>query len=315
MLFVYIVRRFINMIPVLIGLSLIVFLMIRVIPGDATSVILEESPTASRKDELREELGLDDPVPVQYLRWIGGVVVGDLGTSFWTNRPVIDSIKRTLPVTVELALFASIVAAVVALPIGVLAAVKQDTIWDYLCRSISIAALSVPNFYLGTLVIVLPAIFFSWVPPVTYRPIWEDPVTNLQQFWLPSLVIGASASAALMRMTRSTLLEVLRQDYIRTARAKGLTNSTVIRGHALKNAMIPVVTLFGALVAGLLTGTVITETIFNLPGLGRLTIDAIAQRDYPQIQANVLLFGVIYVITNLVVDVSYAFLNPRIRFD
>lgn len=312
---IYIARRMLNMIPVLFGLSLIVFLMIRVIPGDATSVILEESPTASRKDELREELGLDKPVWVQYARWVSGVAVGDLGTSFWTNRPVTDSIKRTLPVTVELAVFAAVAAAIVALPIGVLAAVKQDTIWDYIGRSISIAALSIPNFYLGTLVVVLPSIYFGWVPPVVYRPIWEDPIANLQQFWLPALVIGASASAAMMRMTRSALLEVLRQDYIRTARAKGLTSSVIVRRHALKNAMIPVVTLFGALVGGLLTGTVITETIFNLPGLGNLTIDAISQRDYPQIQANVLLFGMIYVITNLLVDLSYGFLNPRIRFD
>ena len=180
--------------------------------------------------------------------------------------------------------------------------------------TISIAALSVPNFYLGTLVIVIPAVLWKWVPPVTYRPIWEDPLTNLQQFWLPALVIGASASATLMRMTRSAMLEVMRQDYIRTALAKGLTHRTVVLRHALKNSLIPVVTVFGALVAGLLTGTVITESIFNLPGMGRLTIDAIAQRDYPQIQANVLLFGLIYTLANLAVDLSYVVLNPRIRY-
>lgn len=311
---IYVIRRLLNIIPTLIGLSLIVFLMMRVIPGDATVLILEESPTAVRKDELRAELGLDKPVYEQYAIWISGVVQGDLGTSFWTNRPVLDSIKRTLPVTIELAVFASLVALIVALPIGILSAVKQDTMWDYLARSVSIAALSVPNFYLGTLVIIIPAVLWKWVPPVTYRPIWEDPATNLQQFWLPSLVIGASASATLMRMTRSAMLEVMRQDYIRTALAKGLTNRTVVLRHALKNSLIPVVTIFGALVAGLLTGTVITESIFNLPGLGRLTIDAIAQRDYPQIQANVLLFGLIYTLANLSVDLSYVFLNPRIRY-
>ncbi len=312
---VYVARRLMNMIPVLVGLSLIVFLLIRVIPGDATDAILEESPTAVRKDELRAQLGLDRPLPVQYGLWVRGIATGDFGTSFWTNRPVRDSIVRTLPVTVELAVLASLVAALVALPIGVLGALKQDTMWDYIGRSIGIAALSVPNLFLGTLVIVLPAIYFGWVPPVTYRPIWEEPLRNLEQFWLPSLVIGASTSAALMRMMRSTLLEVLRQDYIRTARAKGLHEATVVRRHAVKNCLIPVITMYGGLVAGLLTGTVITETIFNLPGLGNLTIDAISQRDYPQIQANVLLFGVIYVIANLLVDVSYAFLNPRIRFD
>ncbi len=311
---IYVLRRLLNIIPTLIGLSLIVFLMMRVIPGDATVLILEESPTATRKDELREELGLDKPLYEQYTIWITGVVRGDLGTSFWTNRPVLDGIKRTLPVTVELAVFASLVALVFALPIGILSAVKQDTMWDYIARSVSIAALSVPNFYLGTLVIVIPAVLWKWVPPVTYTPIWEDPSANLQQFWLPSLVIGASASATLMRMTRSAMLEVMRQDYIRTALAKGLTNRVVVLRHALKNSMIPVVTVFGALVAGLLTGTVITESIFNLPGLGRLTIDAIAQRDYPQIQANVLLFGLIYTLANLAVDISYVFLNPRIRY-
>ena len=311
---IYVIRRLLNIIPTLLGLSLIVFLMMRVIPGDATVLILEESPTAVRKDELREELGLDKPLYEQYTIWITGVVQGDLGTSFWTNRPVLDSIKRTLPVTIELAIFASFVALIVALPIGILSAVKQDTMWDYAARSLSIAALSVPNFYLGTLVIIIPAVLWKWVPPVAYRPIWEDPATNLQQFWLPSLVIGASASATLMRMTRSAMLEVMRQDYIRTALAKGLTQRTVVLRHALKNSLIPVVTIFGALVAGLLTGTVITESIFNLPGLGRLTIDAIAQRDYPQIQANVLLFGLIYTLANLSVDLSYVFLNPRIRY-
>ena len=311
---VYVFRRLLNIFPTLIGLSLIVFLMMRVIPGDATALILEESPTAVRKDELRAELGLDKPLWEQYTLWITGVARGDLGTSFWTNRPVTEGIQRTLPVTVELAAIASMVALVVALPFGILSAVKQDTIWDYICRSISIAALSVPNFYLGTLVIVIPAVLWKWVPPVTYRPIWEDPLTNLQQFWLPALVIGASASATLMRMTRSAMLEVMRQDYIRTALAKGLTHRTVVLRHALKNSLIPVVTVFGALVAGLLTGTVITESIFNLPGMGRLTIDAIAQRDYPQIQANVLLFGLIYTLANLAVDLSYVVLNPRIRY-
>lgn len=314
-MFVFIVRRLVNMIPTLVGLSLIVFFMMRVVPGDATDLILEESPTAVRKDELRAELGLDRPLHEQYLIWMGGVVQGDFGRSFWTNKPVIDAIKQTAPVSIELTIFASAFAFAFAVPLGVLSAVKQNTIWDYLGRSISIAALSIPNFYLGTLVVVLPAVFWGWVPPVSYRHIWDEPIQNLQQFWLPSLVIGASASASLMRMTRSALLEVLRQDYIRTAHSKGLAFGVIVRKHALKNAMVPVITIFGALVAGLLTGTVITETIFNLPGFGRLTINAISQRDYPQIQANVLLFGVVYVLTNLAVDVSYAFLNPRIRYD
>ena len=310
----YLIRRLVNMVPVLLGLTLAVFLMMRVIPGDAASVMLEESPTAQAKDELRRELGLDRPLTVQYLTWVGGVVRGDFGTSFWTNEPVLNEILRTAPVTVELALLASAVAVLVALPIGILSAVKQDTFWDYLGRSLSITALSIPNFWLGTLAVVLPAIWFQWVPPVTYHPFWEDPAANLSQFWMPALVVGASASAALMRMTRSALLEVLRQDYIRTARAKGLASTGIVLGHALKNALIPVVTLFGALLGGLLSGAVITETIFNLPGFGSLTIDAIGKRDYPQIQGNVLLFGVVYTVINLAVDLSYGLFNPRIRY-
>lgn len=310
----YVLRRILNMAPVLVGLSIVVFLVMRVIPGDAAAAMLAESPTAKAKDDLREQLGLNRPLHVQYFTWIGGVVRGDFGTSFWTNRPVTEEIRRTAPVTFELALFASLVAAGIALPVGILSAVKQDTIWDYLGRTLSITALSVPNFWLGTLAVVLPAIWFGWVPPVTYRPFWDDPLQNLQQFWLPSLVIGASASAAMMRMTRSAMLEVLRQDYIRTAVAKGLAGRKVVLRHALKNALIPVLTLFGALVGGLLTGAVITETIFNLPGFGSLTVSSISQRDYPQIQGNVLVFGLIYTVINLLVDLSYALLNPRIRY-
>lgn len=311
----YIIRRLLNMVPVLVGLTLTVFLIMRVIPGDVASLMLEESPTAQRKDELRADLGLDRPLHEQYLAWVGNALRGDLGTSFWTNRPVLGEIRRTAPVTVELAILASTLAAVIALPIGILSAVKQDTIWDYLGRSVSIAALSIPNFWLGTLAVVLPAIWFKWVPPVSYRPLWEDPLANLSQFWLPAIVVGASASATMMRMTRSALLEVLRQDYIRTAQAKGLRGGNIVLRHALKNGLIPVITLYGALVGGLLSGAVITETIFNLPGFGSLTIDAIGQRDYPQIQANVLLFGVIYTVINLLVDLSYGLFNPRIRYE
>lgn len=311
----YLLRRLINTVPVLVGLTLAVFLIMRVIPGDAASLMLEESPTAQHKEELRHQLGIDRPLRSQYLNWMGNALRGDFGTSFWTNRPVLGEIRRTAPITVELALLASTVALLIALPVGILSAVKQDTIWDYLGRTLSITALSIPTFWLGTLAVVLPAIWFKWVPPVTYRPIWQDPLANLRQFWLPALVVGASASAAMMRMTRSAMLEVLRQDYIRTARAKGLRGGNVILRHALKNALIPVVTLYGALVGGLLAGAVITETIFNLPGFGSLTIDAIAQRDYPQIQANVLLFGISYTVINLLVDLSYGLFNPRIRYE
>ncbi len=310
----YVVRRLVQAVPVLIGLTLAVFLVMRVIPGDAATVMLQENPTVQHRAELRKQLGLDRSLPQQYLLWVGGLVTGDLGTSFWTNGPVSQEIRRTAPVTIELALLASTIAVVVAVPIGIVSAVKQDSIWDYLGRSLSIGALSVPSFWLGTLAIVLPAIWFNWAPPVVYRPIWEAPLHNLGQFWIPALVIGVSTSGTLMRMTRSSLLEVLRQDYVRTARAKGLPGRLVVSRHMLRNAMIPVITLFGALIGALLTGAVITETIFNLPGFGSLTIDAITKRDYPQIQANVLMFGVVYVLVNLCIDLSYAVLDPRIRY-
>ena len=306
-------RRLAQMVPTLWGLTLAVFLVMRVIPGDAAVAMLEDSPTAAQKDAIRAELGLDKSLPEQYLTWVGGLLRGDLGTSFWTNSSVTSEISRAAPVTIELALFASSAAILIGLPIGILSAIKQNTAWDYAGRSISILALSIPNFWLGTLAILLPALYLGWVPPSTYIPLWEDPLHNLNQFWLPTLVAGLSASGALTRMTRSAMLEVLREDYIRTARAKGLSPFVVVRSHALKNAMIPVVTMFGTLLAGMLTGSVITETIFNLPGFGRLTINAISQRDYPLIQSTVLLFGVVYVMINLVVDLSYAFLNPRIR--
>ncbi len=310
----YVMRRLLNMVPVLIGLTIAVFLVMRVIPGDAASVMLDESPTAQAKEELRQKLGLDRPLHEQYFSWVSGAVRGDFGTSFWTNRPVLEEIRRTAPVTIELGLLASIIAVAVAVPIGILSAVKQDTIWDYLGRSLSITALSVPNFWLGTLAVVLPAIWFSWVPPVTYRPIWEAPGENLGQFWLPALVIGASSSAALMRMTRSSLLEVLRQDYIRTAWAKGLKERAVIYRHALKGAMIPVITIVGLQLSVLLGGSVIAEQIFSLPGMGRSMLGAISKRDYPLVQSYVLIFSMIYLLMNLVIDLMYGYLDPRIRY-
>jgi len=310
----YIIRRIVLMVPVLLGLSLAIFLIMRVIPGDAASALLADSPTASHKDKLRTELGLNRPLYQQYAFWISGIPRGDFGTSFWTNSPVINDIGRAAPVTAELTLLASALALVLSLPVGILSAVRRNTIWDYLGRSASILGLSIPHFWLGTLVLVLPAVWWHWTPPATYHPIWNAPLSNLGQMWLPAIVIGLSAAAAMMRMVRSTMLEVLRQDYVRTARAKGLTSRNVILGHALKNAMIPVVTMYGTIVGTLLTGAIVTETIFNLPGFGTLTVNAIGQRDYPLIQSCVLIFGVVYVVANLLVDLSYTVLNPRIRY-
>jgi peptide/nickel transport system permease protein len=313
-MFQYVAKRLLAMVPVLLGLTIVIFLIMRVIPGDAATVMLAESPTAQQKDELRRALGLDESLQVQYLKWLGGLARGDLGTSFWTNEPVSREIAKAAPVTLELSILSAILAAVVGVPMGVISAAKVGSPWDYATRSISIVGLSVPHFWLGTLALVLPAIWFGWTPPTQYRPIWEAPLYNLEQLWLPVLIIGFSASATLMRMTRSAMLEVLRQDYVRTARAKGLGALTVLMRHGLRNALIPVVTLFGTLFAGLLTGSVITETIFNLPGFGALIIASIGQRDYPLIQGCVLMFGILYSAINLLVDLSYAGLNPRIRY-
>lgn len=302
------------MVPVLLGLSLAIFLLMRVIPGDATAALLADSPTASQKGKLRDQLGLNRPLYQQYGIWISGIPRGDFGTSFWTNSPVINDIGRAAPVTIELTVLASALALVLSLPVGILSAVRRNSVWDYLGRSISIMGLSIPHFWLGTLVLVLPAVWWHWAPPATYHPIWTAPLSNLEQLWLPAIVIGLSASAAMMRMVRSTMLEVLRQDYVRTARAKGLTPRNVIVVHALKNAMIPVVTMYGTIIGTLLTGAIVTETIFNLPGFGTLTVNAISQRDYPLIQSCVLIFGIIYTVSNLVVDLSYTVLNPRIRY-
>lgn len=310
----YILKRLVAMVPVLFGLTVVIFVMMRVIPGDVATVMLAESPTARQKDELRTALGLDEPLHRQYLTWVGNALQGDLGTSFWTNRPVIAEIAKAAPVTVELTILAALMAVVVGVPIGIVSAAFQRTLWDYLGRTVGILGLSIPNFWLGTLVLLLPAIWFGWTPPAEYRPIWRDPAWNLTQLALPAAVIGFSSAATLMRMTRSAMLEVLRQDYIRTAHAKGLGARTVIVRHGLRNALIPVVTLFGTLLAGLLTGAVVTETIFNLPGFGALIIAAIGQRDYPLIQGCVLMFGVIYSVVNLLVDLSYALLNPRVRY-
>ncbi len=311
----FVIKRLLMMVPVLIGLTIAVFIVTRIIPGDVASVMLEDSiASPEQRAAIMDDLGLADPLYVQYIKWAGGVMQGDLGTSFWTKRPVLQELTKAAPITFELAIGGATLALLIGLPIGIVSAVRERTWLDYLGRSISILGLSIPNFWLGTLVLIFPALWFGWVPPTQYKPIWEAPLHNLEQFWLPSLVIGASASASLMRMTRSAMLEVLRQDYVRTARAKGLPERTVILSHALRNALVPVVTLFGFLTAGLLTGALVTESIFNLPGFGSLILRAIGQRDYPLIQGSVLIFGVIYTVVNILVDISYAMLNPRIRY-
>jgi peptide/nickel transport system permease protein len=312
----YIIRRLLLAIPVLLLVSLIVFGLMRVMPGDALTALMAESGNVSERElqKLRKDLGLDLPYYEQYLIWLWQMVSLNPGYSIFTSEPIPVALKKSIPVTIELALLAMILGLVIAIPLGVLSATRQDKPSDYVGRLVAISGLSLPDFWLGTLVITFAAIWFSWIPPLGYASVWESPWTNLQQFLLPAAVLGFRLSAATMRMTRSTLLEVLREDYVRTAWAKGLGERVIIYKHALKNALIPVVTVVGGQLGTLLAGTVIVETIFALPGMGRLTVEAILYRDYPIVQTNVMLVAGTLVTLNLLVDLTYAWLDPRIHY-
>jgi len=311
----YAIRRLALLLPVLVAVSLAVFFLMRVVPGDVTSFILADS-SSNKADaqKLRHDLGLERSLPEQYVRWIGGVVRGDLGRSLFTHRSVGGELQRAAPVSLEIALLAIVLSVLIAVPAGILSAVRQDGPLDYVARLISVGALSIPAFWLGTLLLVMPSIWFHWTPPTPFTPFTSHPSRNLIQVILPAIALGLPASGVTMRMVRAQMLEVLRQDYVRTARAKGLAGRVVVWRHALKNTMIPVVTIIGNQLGFLIGGTVITETIFSLPGVGRLTLDAISKRDYPQIQANILFIAIVFVLLNLVVDLSYSWFDPRIRY-
>jgi peptide/nickel transport system permease protein len=312
----YIIRRLLGAVVVLLLMSVVVFRLVHWLPGDALLVKLGESGRLP-PDQLaaaRAEMGLDRPLVVQYTSWLAGVARGDLGRSLIWDQSVADRIRDGLPITLELAVLASVVALLVAVPVGVLSAVKQDQPIDYVARVLAIAGLAVPGFWLATVALLYLTIWFEWTPPLRYTPLWEDPRTNLQTFILPALILGLGLGASLTRMTRSTVLEVLRNDYVRTARSKGLAERLVIGRHVLKNSLIPVVTIFGLQFTGLIGGSVIMESLFSLPGVGGVTLQAVQQRDYTQIQGNVLFLGGIAVLMNILVDVSYAWLDPRIRY-
>jgi peptide/nickel transport system permease protein len=310
----YIVKRLFIAIPSLLIASVVVFALPRLIPGDAVQLMLEEKAYAKDIEELRAKLGLNRPLHVQYVEWAGRAVRGDLGESLWTKRPVLEEIGHRLPITLELALIALAISLLIALPVGIIAAVRQDSLGDLVARSVAILGLSVPGFWLATLVIVLPAIWWNWRPSADFTPFTTDPVANLRHMWLPALVLGIAAAAALMRLTRGMLLEVLRQDYVRTAWSKGLAERAIVFKHALRNGIIPVVTLLGTQLPQIIGGTVVIETIFGLPGMSRFLFDAINQRDYPVIQGVNLIVVSTVVMVNLAVDALYAVLDPRIRY-
>ncbi|MBK8763792.1 MAG: ABC transporter permease [Burkholderiaceae bacterium] len=313
----YIARRLMALIPTLLFASIIVFVTVRLIPGDIIDMMLSQNDVSAGKmdrEALVRALGLDKPIWSQYLSWVGRIVFhGDLGNSLWQTTPVTEQLAARLPVTFELGLLAVLIGLSIALPIGVYSAIRQDTAGDYIARSFSILMLAIPSFWLGTMVLVIPSIFWGWSPEVSYVPFFDDPVGNVKQMLLPAVVLGTALSAITMRMTRTMMLEVLRQDYIRTAMAKGLPERLVVVRHALRNALIPVVTLIGLQAPIVIGGTVILEQIFGIPGMGLLLLDAVNQRDYPIITGVFLVVGVAVMLINLLVDLSYGLLDPRVR--
>jgi peptide/nickel transport system permease protein len=313
----YVIRRILALIPTLIFASFIVFLTVRLIPGNVIDLMLSQNDVSASKQtrqQLEAVLGLDTPIYVQYFKWVGALIFkGSLGNSLWTNTPVMEDILYRLPVTFELGLMALIIALIVGIPIGVYAALRQETIGDYLLRTASILALAIPLFWSGTLVMVFPAIWWGWSPSVRFITFSQDPWGHLVQLLIPALILGKGFSAVIMRFTRTLMLEVLRQDYIRTARAKGLSVRTIVMRHALRNALIPVVTLIGLYAPLLFSGAVIVEQIFVIPGMGLLLLEAVSSRDYPTIIGVFLVLGVAVMFINLLVDLSYGWLDPKVR--
>jgi peptide/nickel transport system permease protein len=311
----YILRRLLLTIPALVGVSLIISGMIRLLPGDAVDIMLQDySGYAKDAEDLREKLGLNRPFYVQYITWFGGIFKGDLGKSLADQTPVTTELANRLPVTFELGLMGLVIGLLIAIPLGVFSAVRQDTVPDYLARSLAIAMLAIPGFWIGTLAITLPSLWFKWTPPLRYTRLSDDVGKNLTQMIIPAIILGIGLSGSMMRLTRAQMLEVLRQEYVRTARAKGLDEWRVVFRHALRNAVIPVVTLLGLQMGVLIGGTVVLERVFNLPGMGRYLLESLNSRDYPVVQAIVLIFAALIIFSNLLVDLLYAWLDPRIRY-
>ncbi|HSE03544.1 MAG TPA: ABC transporter permease [Methylomirabilota bacterium] len=311
----YVLRRILLALPTLFLVSVIVFAMMRLMPGDVVTRMVEGHAYAPTLDALRKELGLDRPAYVQYGDWIGGIVLrGDFGSSYWTRQPILDEFVSRFPVTLELALLTILVSVVIGIIVGILSAVRQDTAVDYLGRIFAILALSVPYFGLAVVVVVVPAIYFKWTPVWTYVSFWTNPLENLKIVIVPAIVFGVTRAGPIMRIMRSALLDVLRQDYIRTAWSKGLGERTVVLRHALKNAMIPVITVIGLQTPLYLGGSVIMESIFRLPGVGSFFYEALTRLDYPVVQSVNLIVASLVVGLNLLIDLAYAFLDPRIRY-
>ncbi len=311
----YIVGRLLLMIPTLIGVAILTFVIMRAVPGDIVALRYAGSSVPQEIiDQERHILGLDKPMWAQFVDWMVSISRFDLGQSLWTGHSVVEEVQVRVPLSIELAVLATLFAVALAIPLGVVAAVKQDTWIDYVIRIFSIGGLAMPSFWIGIMMVLVTLTLWGWAPPVVFTPLLEDPVANLAGLILPAIAVGYRYSAVSMRMTRSTVLEVLREDYVRTARAKGLRETLVVVRHALRNALLPVVTVVSLEFAFLIGGLVVTEQVFNLNGIGKLLVDAVAHRDYPLIQALVLLLASVFVLVNFVVDMVYVVLDPRIRY-
>jgi peptide/nickel transport system permease protein len=314
----YVIERLLLVIPTVLGVTMLLFLVTRVLlPADVVDLMLAQADRVGDphlRQQLEEEYGLNRSVARQYVSWLGEIGRGDLGHSLHTRRPVVDELKKRIPVTAELGVLALVISLVIAIPVGIISAVRQDRPIDYLVRGTAILILAVPGFWVALLVITFGARWFGWAPPVSYTSPVENLANNIKIMWLPALILGVNLTGGVIRFSRTTLLEVLRQDYIRTAWAKGLRERTVVSRHALKNALIPVVTIVGLELPILIGGAVITETVFNLPGVGRYVVDSFNNLDYPIAQGVTLILALTVVIANLAVDITYAYLDPRIRY-
>ncbi|SEQ68342.1 ABC transporter permease [Piscibacillus halophilus] len=313
-MYAYIIRRLLMLVPVLFGVSVVIFFTLRIIPGDVAQTILGTDATKESLAQLRKDFGLDRPVIEQYITWMSGVLMGDFGESMTTGREVLPDILNRFKITFELTILSAILSWIIAIPLGVIAGIKRNTKTDFTVRIVSLLGVSIPNFALATVLILILALTFSYSPPVGYVGFFEDPIRNLQIMLLPSIVLGTAMAGAVMRMTRSSILEILRQDFIRTIRAKGAKERLVIFNHALRNAMIPILTIIGMQIGVLLGGTVIIEQIFSLPGLGQLVLTSINQRDFTVIQGAILFIAFVFVLVNLLVDILYSYLDPRITY-
>ena len=318
----YIAKRTLLFVPTIIMVTIAIFVLLRVVPGDPAVMLLDGGEGGGEENEytqeqltaLRAKLGTDKPIVAQYGIWVWNMLQLDFGTSFFYETPVSEDLRQKFPVTLELSILATVLAIIVAVPLGVISAIKQDSLADYATRLITIAGVAIPNFWLAILMIFFLVLIFGWMPPIVYVSLWEDPTSNLKQLFFPAVALGFSNMAFIARVTRSAMLEVFREDYIRTARSKGLREAVVVFRHALKNALLPVVTISGYEFGRLMAGTIIIEVIFMVPGMGRLLVTSIFHRDFPMIQAVIVLITVLVLVLNMALDLLYAWLNPRIRY-